>query len=176
MPNDRPEFRPIEAAPSRTHLWPYAVLGAIIAGLVIWILRRDASAGKQPQQQVAMATVPPKAEPAATQPPVPLQPLVQPEVAKPKDTNIIGNAVNAVGKLATVARAEFDREVGRTRAAQKQADAYKAQIATLEKQLSEARAQITAMQRANAPTPPTEQEQILQMLAPVLRTSNDGRP
>jgi len=37
MPNDRPEFRPIEAAPSRAHLWPYAVLGAIIAGLLIWI-------------------------------------------------------------------------------------------------------------------------------------------
>jgi hypothetical protein len=177
MPNDRPEFRPIEAAPSRTHLWPYAVLGAIIAGLVIWILRHDASAAQKPKE-VALATIAPKAEPATAQPPVPLQPLVQsqPEVAKPKDTNIIGNAVNAVGKLATVAKAEFDREVGRTRAAQKQADAYKAQIATLEKQLNDARAQIAAMQRAHAPPPPSDQEQILQMLAPVLRTANDGRP
>jgi hypothetical protein len=159
----------------RNRAWPYAVLGAIIAGLVIWILRHDASSAQKPQQ-VAMATVPASAGPAAAQPQVPLQPLVQPEVARPKDTNIIGSAVSAVGKLATVARAEFDREAGRAKAAQKQADAYKAQIAVLEKQLSEARAQIAATQRAHAPPPPSDQEQILQMLAPVLRTANDGRP
>jgi len=169
MPNDRPEFRPIEAAPMRSHVWPYAVLGAIIAGLLIWILRHDASAGQKPQQ-VALATVAPKLE----QPKI--EPLVQPEAAKPKDTNIIGNAVNAAGKLATVAKAEFDRELGRTRTAQKQAEAYKKQIGTLEKELSEARAQLAAYQKAHAPPPPSDQEQILQMLAPVLRTANDGRP
>ncbi|MFN2546179.1 MAG: hypothetical protein ABR567_01970 [Myxococcales bacterium] len=167
MPNDRPEFRPIEAAPSRAHVWPYAVLGAIIAGLLIWILRQNGA--QKPQQQVALATVAPKIE----QPKI--EPLVQP-TEKPKDTNIIGNAVTAAGKLATVAKAEFDRELGRTRAAQKQAEAYKKQIGALEKDLTDARAQIAAYQKAHAPPPPSDQEQILQMLAPVLRSSNDGRP
>jgi hypothetical protein len=171
MPNDRPEFRPIEAAPSRAHLWPYAVLGAIIAGLLVWILRHDASAA-QKQQQISLATVAPKGE--AAQPKI--EPLVQPTEKPKADSNIIGNAVNAAGKLATVAKAEFDRELGRTRAAQKQAETYKKQIAVLEKELTEARAQIAAIQKAHAPPPPSDQEQILQMLAPVLRSSNDGRP
>jgi hypothetical protein len=87
-----------------------------------------------------------------------------------------GTAVNAAGKLATVARAELDRELGRTRAAQKQAAAYKKQVDDLTKQLGEARAQLAAIQRARQPPPPSDQEQILQMLAPVLRSSNDGRP
>ena len=168
MPNDRPEFRPIEAAPAR-HVWPYAVLGAIIAGLLIWILRHDATGAQQPKQ-VALATVAAKPE----QPKI--EPLVQPEVAKPKDTNVIGSAVATAGKLAMVAKAELDRELGRTKAAQKQADAYKKQIAGLEKELSETRAQVAAFQKAHAPPPPSDQEQILQMLAPVLRTANDGRP
>ena len=101
---------------------------------------------------------------------------MQPEAAKPKDTNVIGSAVATAGKLAMVAKAELDRELGRTRAAQKQADAYKKQIAALEKELSETRAQVAAFQKAHAPPPPSDQEQILQMLAPVLRTANDGRP
>ena len=169
MPNDRPEFRPIEAAPTRAHVWPYAVLGAIIAGLLIWILRQNGA--QKPTQQVALATIAPKADAVTPK----IEPLVQP-TEKPKDTNIIGNAVTAAGKLATVAKAEFDREIGRTKAAQKQADVYKKQIGTLEKELTEARAQIAAYQKAHAPPPPSDQEQILQMLAPVLRSSNDGRP
>ena len=49
-------------------------------------------------------------------------------------------------------------------------------IADLEKQLADARGQIAAISKAKAPPPPSDQEQILQMLAPVLRSSNDGRP
>jgi hypothetical protein len=167
MPNERPEFRPIEAAPAR-RLWPYAVMGAIIAGLLIWIFRHDATAGQQ--KQVALATVPP----AASSPKI--EPLVQPEASKPKPAdspNVIGNAVAAAGKLAMVARAELDRELGRSKAAQKQAESYRKQIGTLEKELTEARAQIAAMQKAHAPPPPSDQEQILQMLAPVLRTASN---
>ena len=175
MPNERPEFRPIEIAPVR-RIWPFAVMGAIIAGLVIWILRHDG--GSAPAKQVALATVAPKAETidAAAPKVAAIEPLVQPEPAKPKDTNVIGSAVAAAGKLAMVARAELDRELGRSKAAQKQADAYKKQIATLEKELGEARAQIASFQKAHAPPPPSDQEQILQMLAPVLRTSNDAHP
>lgn len=167
MPNDRPEFRPIEAPPAH-RAWPYAVLGAIIAGLVIWIVRHQSTPAVA-EKSVALATVAPKADEPK------IEPLVQ---QKEKDApNVIGSAVNTVGKLATVARAEFDRELGRTRAAQKQADAYRKQIGSLEKELTEARAQIAAMQKAHQPPPPSDQEQILQMLAPVLRTSsNDGRP
>src|SRR5256885_8935446 len=150
MPNDRPEFRPIEAAPAG-RVWPYAVLGAIIAGLLIWILRHDATGAQQPKQ-VALATVAPKAEAASPK----IEPLVQPEAAKPKDTNVIGSAVATAGKLAMVARAELDRELGRTRAAQKQADAYKKQIATLEKELGEARAQGAAIQKAPPPPPASD--------------------
>ncbi len=169
MPNDRPEFRPIETAP-KSHVWPYAVMGAIIAGLVIFILRHDATAAQAPKQQpVALANIAPKAETPK------IEPLVQQQaVEKPKDTNVIGSVAS---KIAMVAKTELDRELGRTKAVQKQNDAYRKQIAMLEKELGDTRAQLAAIQRAKAPPPPSDQEQILQMLAPVLKTSsNDGRP
>src|SRR5258706_6490691 len=156
MPNERPEFRPIETAPAR-RVWPFAVLGAIIMGLVIWILRHDASGA--PSKQIALATVAPKAKAATADSAPKIEPLVQPEASKAKDTNVIGNAVAAAGKLAMVARAELDRELGRTRSAQKQADAYRKQIAALEKELGDARAQIAAIQKAHAPPPASDQEQ-----------------
>ena len=143
MPNDRPEFRPIEAAPAR-RVWPFAVLGAIIAG---------------PEPAVSAATI-----------------VQQAKAVVAESPNVLGAAVNSATKLAMVARSEMDRELGRTKSAQKQAEAYKKQIAALEKELSETRAQIAAFQKAHAPPPPSDQEQILQMLAPVLRTANDGRP
>jgi hypothetical protein len=174
MSNERPEFRPIEAAPAR-RAWPYAVLGAIIAGLLIWIVRHESA--QAPQKQVALSSVAPKIEEVKPQ----IEPLVQPaDKAAPapaaQGPNVIGNAINAAGKLAMVARAELDRELGRTKAAQKQADAYRKQIGALEKELGETRAQLAALQKSKAPPPPSDQEQILQMLAPVLRTANDGRP
>jgi hypothetical protein len=56
-------------------------------------------------------------------------------------------------------------------------EAYKKQNAELQKELEQARAQIAALQQAKKGPPPSDQEQILQMLAPVLKTSaNDGRP
>jgi hypothetical protein len=182
MSTDRPEFRPIETAPVRRH-WPYAVLGAIIAGLLLFIARRDVSAKVTPEKQVALASVAPKIEPliqaeaAKTAAPQTASQQAAPPAAKaPEGPNVIGNAINAAGKLATVARVELDRELGRTKAAQKQADAYRKQIESLQKELSETRAQVAAMQKARTPPPPSDQEQILQMLAPVLRSSNDGRP
>jgi hypothetical protein len=161
MGNERPEFRPIETAPARK-VWPYAVMGAIIAGLLIWIARHE-GAQAQPKQ-VALATVAPKIDPPQPE----AKPAIEPLVDKAKEPNVLGT----VGKLAMVARAELDRELGRTRAAQKQSEAYRKQIGALEKELTEARAQIAALQRAKQGPPPSDQEQILQMLAPVLRTSN----
>ncbi len=165
------EFRPIESAPAR-RLWPYAVLGAVIVGLVVYIAQKNVRAAEPRQVAVAnLAAKPaeplkeaPKAEPAAV------------AQKAPESPNVLGAAANAAGKLAMVAKAELDRELGRTRAAQKQADAYRKEISNLEKQLTETRAQLAAYQKARQPPPPTDQEQILQMLAPVLRSSNDGRP
>jgi predicted RNA-binding Zn ribbon-like protein len=90
--------------------------------------------------------------------------------------NVLGTAVQGVKNVAMVAKAELDREIARTRGARSEVAAYKKQIEDLNKQLADARAQIAAVQRAQRPPPPSDQEQILQMLAPVLRSSNDGRP
>lgn len=163
------EFRPIESAPAR-RLWPYAVLGAVIVGLVVYIAQKNVRAAEP--RQVAVANLAPKAvEPAV----VKAEPAAVAQKA-PESPNVLGAAANAAGKLAMVAKAELDRELGRTRAAQKQADAYRKEISNLERQLNETRAQLAAYQKARQPPPPTDQEQILQMLAPVLRSSNDGRP
>jgi hypothetical protein len=68
-----------------------------------------------------------------------------------------------------------DRERARTRAAQKAAAAYKKQIAELQKALAQSRGEVASMRIAQRPPPPSDQEQILQTLAPVLRSSADGR-
>ena len=82
-----------------------------------------------------------------------------------------------VKSIAASARGEGDREIARSKGAQKQVALYKKQNAELQKELDQARAQISALQQAKKGPPPSDQEQILQMLAPVLRTSsNDGRP
>lgn len=166
------EFRPIESAPAR-RLWPYAVLGAVIVGLVVYILQKNARASEP--RPIVTANLAPR--PAAD--PVKEAPKAEPAAVTqkaPESPNVLGAAANAAGKLAMVAKAELDRELGRTRAAQKQADVYRREISNLERQLSETRAQLAAYQKARQPPPPTDQEQILQMLAPVLRSSNDGRP
>ena len=174
MSTERPEFRPIEAAPKR-HIWIYAALGAVIAGLVIFIARRNVAAA--PAKEVALATVAPKIEPlvapAAAGAPAAPAPAAKKMVESP---NVIGSAMAAAGKIAMVAKSELDRELGRSRAAREQTAAYKKQIESLQRELSETRAQLAAYQKTRQPPPPSDQEQILMMLAPVLRTANDGRP
>src|SRR2546422_631575 len=100
-----------------------------------------------------------------------------PAAAKaPESPNVLGSAVAAAKSVAMVARAELDRELARTKSAQAQAATYRKQIDDLQKQLGAARAQIAAMQTAQKPPPPSDQEQILQTLAPVLRAGNGGSP
>jgi hypothetical protein len=169
---DHPEFRPIETAPAR-RVWPYALLGAVlVAGLVFVIAHRSSSASgmpvvtAEPQQPAAL----PHAEAAV--------------IGKPaQGPNVLGaaaaveNIKSVVEKTKAVARGEIDRGTARVRGAQNEALAYKKQNAELQKELDAARAQIAALQQAKKGPPPSDQEQILQMLAPVLRTSsNDGRP
>ena len=165
MSTERPEFRPIETAPAR-RLWPYAVAGAALVVALIYLGRRNAAV---PEQTAVLNNVAAKVEPPK------LEPLTA-EKAAPQGPNVLGTVANAAKSVVMVARAELDRELARTQSAQKQAAAYKKQIGDLEKQLADARGQIAALTKAKAPPPPSDQEQILQMLAPVLRSSNDGRP
>jgi hypothetical protein len=172
MSSERPEFRPIEAAPAR-HIWIYAVMGAVIAGLLIFIARRNVAAAA-PAKEVALATVAPSTDPKPSVAPA-AETLAAAKKAQ-ESPNVLGSAVAAAGKLAMVAKSELDRELGRSRAAKEQTAAYRKQVDALQRELGEARAQIAAYQKARQPPPPSDQEQILQMLAPVLRSSNDGRP
>jgi hypothetical protein len=174
--SEQAEFRPIESTPARK-VWPYAVLGAVIVGLVVYIARMNVRTAEQ--RPVVAANLAPK--PVAESPKEAPRPAAQETAAAPapkaaEGPNVLGAVANTATRLAMVAKSELDRELGRTRAAQKQADTYKKEIADLEKQLGETRAQLAAYQKAQKPPPPSDQEQILQMLAPVLRTSNDGRP
>jgi len=182
MSTDRPEFRPIETAGAR-RVWPFAVLGVVVVALALWIARRNVAGAEA--RPAALANAAPNVAASAIAPP--LAQAAKAELAKkdadklaqakaPEGPNVLGGAVTAAGKLAMVAKAELDRELARTHGAQKQAAAYRKQIDELQKQLTEARAQVAALQRAKQPPPPSDQEQILQMLAPVLRTTNDGRP
>jgi len=179
MSTDRPEFRPVEVAPAR-RAWPYALAGVAVVAAAVWLVQRNVASAATPR--VALANLPPK-----TEKPVPVADAAKPAPAKteadkaaqakpPESPNVLGSAVTAAGKLAMVAKTELDRELARTKGAQKQAATYRKQIDDLQKQLSEARAHIAALQRAQQPPPPSDQEQILQMLAPVLRGDRDGRP
>jgi hypothetical protein len=183
MSSERAEFRPIEAAGTRRAL-PYAVAGVLIvvAGLAFIARRNVAVSDVRPvgasnvaSKPVVAAAVPPSIVGANSD-------QANADASKvaaakaPEGPNVLGGAVAAAGKLATVARAELDRELARTQGAQKQAAAYRKQVDDLTKQLTEARGQIAAMQKARQPPPPSDQEQILQMLVPVLRNAIDGRP
>jgi hypothetical protein len=161
------EFRPIETRPARSP-WPYAVLGAAVAALAMFILHRTTGA-PAPQKPAALANIAPADLSKAPE-------LKLPEAKPAEGPNVLGAAAAAAGKLAMVARAEFDRELGRTQAARREAASYKKQIDELSRQLNESRAQVAAITRARQPAPPSDREQILQMLAPVLKASNDGRP
>jgi hypothetical protein len=174
---DHPEFRPIESVPAR-RVWPYALLGAMaVAALVFLIAHRGASAAVQ-SEQPAMANLAPKIDPGQAQSAIAQPPRAQSASMKPSEgPNVIGGAIEKAKTLASVARGEVDRELARTKNAQKQADQYRKQNAALQKELDQARAEISALQQVKKGPPPSDQEQILQMLAPVLRTSsNDGRP
>src|SRR5207237_949051 len=106
-----------------------------------------------------------------------------PKVEAAQSPNVIGGAVAAAAKAAGVVPAsELDRERARTRGAQKAAAVYKKQLDDLNKQLvqargelQQARGQIAALQNPAHP-PPSDQEQILRTLAPVLGNADaDGR-
>jgi predicted lipid-binding transport protein (Tim44 family) len=170
MSNERPEFPPIESAPPR-HTWVWALAGAALVVGLIWIARRapDPSPARPPAALAAIADAKPATPAEAAKPP--------PAAAKaPESPNVLGSAVAAAKSVAMVARAELDRELARTKSAQAQAAAYRKQIDDLQKQLGAARSQIAAMQTAQKPPPPSDQEQILQTLAPVLRAGNGGSP
>src|SRR3989454_10416832 len=167
---DRPKFPPSGGAPPRP-IWMGARAGG--AGVAGWIGRAGrapAPAAVRPAAAVAAIAEVKPAAPAEAAKPVPAT------AKAPESPNILGSAVAAAKNVAMVARAELDRELARTKSAQAQAAAYRKQIDDLQKQLGAARAQIAAMQTTQKPPPPSDQEQILQTLAPVLRAGNGGSP
>jgi hypothetical protein len=170
MSTERPEFQPIDTVPPR-RTWPWAVVGAALVGALIWFVRRPAP---PPEVRPAAAAATPEVK--APAPPAAMEPIkaaLVPTKAQ-EGPNVLGSTVTAVKNMAMVAKAELDRELQRTKSAQAQAASYKKQIEELQKQLGAARAQIAAMQTVQKPPPPTDQEQILQTLAPVLRAGNSG--
>jgi hypothetical protein len=184
---DRPEFRPIESVPAR-RVWPYAVLGAIAVAALVFVVAHRGSTPAAAESPQALANLAPKIDAAQATAAI-AQPMRNETLAaasKPSEgPNVIGAAMEKaktltsekVKSLTAVARGEVDRESARTKSAQKQAEQYRKQNADLQQQLDQARSQIAALQQAKKGPPPSDQEQILQMLAPVLKTSsNDGRP
>ena len=169
MSTERPEFQPIDTAPAR-RTWPWAVVGAALVVALLWFARRVPAPIEARPAALASVSATPEVKPAKAEPakpaPAPAKALEGP--------NVLGSAVAAAKSVAMVARAELDRELARTKTAQAQAATYRKQIDDLQKQLGAARAQIAAMQTAQKPPPPTDQEQILQTLAPVLRAGNGG--
>jgi predicted lysophospholipase L1 biosynthesis ABC-type transport system permease subunit len=176
MSSEHAEFPPIETAPAR-RTWPWAIAGAALVVTLVFALRRPPAAAEAKPAPVATAAAPAEVKPAAT----PMADAVKAAaiIAPTKSIespNVLGNAVAAAKNVAMVAKAELDREIGRTKSAQAQVAAYKKQVENLEKQLGAARAQIAALQTVQKPPPPSDQEQILQTLAPVLRAGNGGSP
>ena len=169
MSTERPEFQPIDTAPAH-RTWPWAVVGAALVVALLWFARRAPAPVEARPASLAAVGATTEVKPAAAEP---ARPAPAPAKA-PDSPNVLGSAVAAAKSVATVARAELDRELARTKSAQAQAASYRKQIDDLQKQLGAARAQIAAMQTAQKPPPPTDQEQILQTLAPVLRAGNGG--
>lgn len=200
MANDRPEFRPIEMTRSWP-TWPFAIVGALVVVCALWALRRtpegDAKAklasvvGKVDAKAVGQALSPTVETSSAhvAKPAEAAQAAADksPELALPKvneGPNVLGGpaaAAAAAHKVAMVPSAELERERARTRGAQKSAAAARKQIEGLQQELQRSRAELASFQRAHAPRPapqappPTDQEQILQTLAPVLQSATDGR-
>jgi len=178
MSNERPEFPPIESSPPR-RTWPWAVAGAALVVALLWVARRaPAAADARPAALTTAAAIGETKPAIATEAAKATAPAAKasPAAKAPESPNVLGGAVAAAKNVAMVARAELDRELGRTKAAQAQVASYRKQIDDLQKQLGAARTQIAAMQVAQKPPPPSDQEQILPTLAPVLRAGNGGSP
>jgi type IV secretory pathway VirB10-like protein len=169
MSTERPEFQPIDTAPAR-RTWPWAVVGAALVIALLWFARRVPAPIEARPAALAGVSATTEVKPAKAEP---AKPAPAPAKA-PEGPNVLGSAVAAAKSVAMVARAELDRELARTKSAQAQAASYRKQIDDLQKQLGAAKAQIAAMQTAQKAPPPTDQEQILQTLAPVLRAGNGG--
>jgi len=177
MSNERPEFPPIESSPPR-RTWPWALAGAALVVALLWVARRAPAADARPATLTTAAAISDTKPAIASEAAKATGPAAKASAAAkaPESPNVLGGAVAAAKNVAMVARAELDRELGRTKAAQAQVASYRKQIDDLQKQLGAARAQIAAIQAAQKPPPPSDQEQILQTLAPVLRAGNGGSP
>src|SRR3954453_8838427 len=106
--SEQAEFRPIESTPARK-VWPYAVLGAVIVGLVVYIARMNVRTAEQ--RPVVAANLPPKPVPA------PAKEGARPAVPGPRGVDrakggegpkVVGGVANTATRLAMVAKSELD--------------------------------------------------------------------
>jgi hypothetical protein len=74
-----------------------------------------------------------------------------------------------------VPRADLDREIAKLRAAQKEMNDLRAQLDGTQHELADARARLAAMPRPPPQPIASDRDQILQTLAPVLKTAT-GQP
>jgi hypothetical protein len=84
-------------------------------------------------------------------------------------------ATNTTATVPMVPRAELEREVARLHAEQKELTDLRAQLDGSQRELADARARIAAMPRPPQQPIATDRDQILQTLAPVLKTAT-GQP
>lgn len=165
MSTERSEFRPVPVAAARP-LWPFALLGAVVVAAVIWVARHEAAPAAE--RPVALGNLAPKIDAARETAAALALPAAAPEV-KPSP-NVLGGAAHGI---AMVPRSDLEREQARSKGVQQQAANYRKQVDELQQRLSDARGQLAALQKARTPPPPSDQEQILQTLAPVLRASSN---
>ena len=182
MSTERPEFRPVEMA-RKYPAWPFAVMGAAIVALLVLVLRQQGE-GRGPMKPVALANlaakVDTKAITEALAPPAQAAADDKKAEAKAAGPNVLGQGAPA-REAKVVPAAEVERERARTRGAQKAAAAYRkqldavqVQLASARRELSQTRGELSNLRNPRQP-PPTDQEQILRTLVPVLQGSNDAR-
>lgn len=84
-------------------------------------------------------------------------------------------ATNPTANVPMVPRADLDREIAKLRAAQKEVNDLRAQLDGTQRELADARTRLAAMPRPPPQPIASDRDQILQTLAPVLKTAT-GQP
>jgi hypothetical protein len=128
-----------------------------------------------------------KAEPVPALVPLLPAPAVQAKapVAEKRASNLLPRmevtpaaetvATNTTATVPMVPRADLERETAKLRAAQKEISDLRAQLDGSQRELADARARIAAMPRPPQQPIASDRDQILQTLAPVLKTAT-GQP
>lgn len=157
MSNER-EFVTIEPKSKWPTLIIFASIGAVVAILTLIVLRaRGNDVVDEKIAEAASAVV--SAKPALAN----VQTVAASAIADP---NVIKSPERPLEQLVPVAVA--DRYKERASAAEKRSKELSAKIATLERRLEQFAREKEDLRRSMLPPPPAEDEEVLQMLEPVL--------